>query len=61
MPWLLLDLLIALAAIAMLVLVLLRLWRRLKSFSRAVREAGDAVAVASDRLAAAQAEAPERR
>ena len=61
MPWLLLDLLIALAAIAMLVLVLLRLGRRLTSFSRAGREAGDAVAVARDRLAAAQAEAPERR
>ncbi|HUR51509.1 MAG TPA: hypothetical protein VMZ11_05250 [Mycobacteriales bacterium] len=54
MRWVLLDVAIALAALGFLAKVLLGLWRRVKVLFTAVGEAGEAVAVASDALAAAQ-------
>lgn len=61
MRWILLDVGIALLAITFLLLVLLRLWRSVKAFSRTVGDAGSAVTAASDKLAAAQGAAPQRR
>ena len=55
MRWILLDLAIALAALAVLSVLVLRLWRRVKALSAVVTAAGDTLAQASDALAAAQA------
>ena len=61
MRWVLLDLLIALSALACLGVVVVRLWRKVKELSREVTRAGDAVARASDGLAQAQDASPARR
>lgn len=55
MLWILLDAAIALAAIGMLLMVALRLWRQLKAFGRTAAAAGDRVGAASAGLEAAQA------
>ena len=54
--WILLDVAIALAALAVLAVLVLRLWRKVKALSATVTAAGERVGEASDRLAAAQAE-----
>jgi hypothetical protein len=56
--WILLDLVIALVALAVLAVLVRRLWRAVKALSGAVATAGDTIAAASDALAAAQAEGP---
>ena len=56
MTWILIDLAIALAALAVLAVLVLGLWRRVKALSGAVAKAGSAVAVATDALAVAQAD-----
>lgn len=61
MLWLAVDLALALLALGLLVAVSLRLWRALRTLSRAVGDASAAVGTASDRLAGAQAQAPQRR
>lgn len=58
MRWILLDLAIAVAALVVLAVLVLGLWRKVKALSRTVTVAGDVVAEASDRLAAAQASGP---
>ncbi len=56
MLWLAIDLLLALVAVGLLLLVAVRLWHKVRAFSRAVGEASTAVGVAADALAAAQAQ-----
>ena len=58
MRWVLLDLVIALAALAVLAVLVLGLWRKVKALSAAVTVAGETVAKATDGLAAAQAAGP---
>lgn len=58
MTWILIDLAIALLALGLLAVLVLRLWKRVKALSKAVTAAGDAVTQASDALAAAQGEGP---
>lgn len=58
MRWVLLDVGIALAALAVLAVLVLGLWRKVKALSAAVAVAGATVAEATDRLAAAQAAGP---
>jgi hypothetical protein len=59
--WIAVDVLLGVLSLVLLGLVLLRLWRSVKAFTRAAGEAGDAVGAASDRLSAVQAEGPRRR
>ena len=61
MLWVLVDVAIGLLAVLGLAVAILRVWRRAKVLTRAVGEAGDAVAVVNERLAAAQAAMPTRR
>jgi hypothetical protein len=56
--WILLDLAIALAALAVLAVLVLGLWRKVKALSAAVVVAGETVGAATDRLAAAQSAGP---
>jgi hypothetical protein len=56
--WILLDLAIAFAALGLLAVLVLSLYRKVKALSRAVGTAGETVAVASDALAAAQSAGP---
>jgi len=56
--WILLDVAIALAALAVLAVLVLGLWRRVKALSATVAVAGETVGQATDRLAAAQASGP---
>jgi hypothetical protein len=56
--WILLDLAIALAALAVLAVLVLGLWRKVKALSSTVTTAGEAVGRATDALAAAQAAGP---
>ena len=56
--WILLDVAIALAALAVLAVLVLGLWRKVKALSATVAVAGEAVGSATDRLAAAQATGP---
>ena len=56
--WILLDVAIALAALAVLAVLVLGLWRKVKALSAAVSVAGETVGQATDRLAAAQADGP---
>jgi uncharacterized protein YoxC len=56
--WILLDVAIALAALAVLAVLVLGLWRKVKALSAAVAVAGETVGQATDRLAAAQADGP---
>ena len=51
MRWVLLDLMIALAALVCLGVVVLRLWRKVKALSVEVGRAGERVGVATDELA----------
>ena len=58
MTWILIDLAIALAALAVLAVLVLGLWRRVRALSRAVTTAGQTVASATEALEAAQAAGP---
>jgi hypothetical protein len=57
-PWLLVDLLLVLVALALLVLCGLQLWWGVKRLGREVSAAGEKVAAASDALAQVQAQDP---
>ncbi len=54
--WILLDVAIAVAALAVLAVLVLGLWRKVKALSATVAAAGERVGEATDRLAAVQAE-----
>ena len=56
--WILLDVVVALAALAVLAVLVLGLWRKVEALSAAVAVAGETVGQATDRLAAAQAAGP---
>jgi hypothetical protein len=56
--WVLLDLAIALAALAVLAALVFGLWRKVKALATAVTVAGETVGPATDRLAAAQSAGP---
>jgi hypothetical protein len=56
--WILLDVAIAVAALAVLAVLVLGLWRKVQLLSAAVTVAGETVGAATDRLAAAQAAGP---
>ena len=56
--WILIDLAIALAALAVLAVLVLGLWRKVKALSSAVTVAGETVGQATDRLADAQSAGP---
>ena len=58
MRWILLDVAIALAALAVLAVLVLGLWRKVQALSATVAVAGETVGQATDRLAAAQAAGP---
>ena len=58
MRWILLDLAIALAALALLAVLVLRLWRRVKALSGVVTAAGQRLGQATDALEAAQSGRP---
>ena len=58
MTWILIDLAIALAALAVLAVLLLRLWKRVKALSRTVSAAGETIASATEALEAAQSAGP---
>lgn len=60
MLWLLLDLLLVLAAFVGLGVAGLTLWRRIKELSRQVAKAGETVGAASETLAAAQSPTSHR-
>ena len=52
--WILLDVAIAVAALVVLAVLVLGLWRKVKALSSTVSSAGEAIAAATDRLDAAQ-------
>ena len=56
--WILLDVTIAVAALAVLAVLVLGLWRKVKALSSAVAVAGETVGQATDRLADAQSAGP---
>jgi len=56
--WILIDLALALLAIAGLGLLLLRLWRKVKELSTTVARASDTIGQATDALVVAQAQGP---
>jgi hypothetical protein len=56
--WILLDVAIAVAALVVLAVLVLGLWRKVKALSAAVAVAGETVGAATDRLAAAQSSGP---
>ena len=58
MTWILIDLAIALVALAVLAVLLLGLWKRVKALSRVVGSAGERLATATEALEAAQAAGP---
>ena len=58
MTWVLLDVAIALAALAVLAVLVLGLWRKVKALSAAVAVAGETVGEATERLAAVQSAGP---
>ena len=58
MRWILLDVVLALGALAVLALLSLRLWRKVKSLSRTVSRAGETVATATEALALVQGDGP---
>jgi len=58
--WVVLDILLVLAALTGLALVLLGLWRKVKELGREVVRAGEAIGKATDELAQLQAEMPPR-
>jgi hypothetical protein len=59
--WLALDIAIPLVAVLLMVRGGLHLWRRTKRLTAEIGKASDAVGVANDALAGAQASAPRRR
>ncbi len=59
--WILLDVAIAVAALVVLAVLVLGLWRKVKALSSAVTLAGESVGQATDRLAAAQSAGPVGR
>ena len=60
MLWVLIDVLLGLAALVGLALVVLGLWRQIKDLGREVARAGDALGRATDDLAALQAKTAAR-
>lgn len=58
MPWLLVDVVLALLALAVLGFSALSLWRAVKGLGREIGRAGTEVGAATDALARVQAEAP---
>jgi hypothetical protein len=56
--WVVLDILLVLAALTGLALVLLGLWRKVKELGREVARAGEAITKATDDLARVQAQTP---
>jgi hypothetical protein len=56
--WLLIDVLLGVIAFSVLGMLLLKLWRQVRSLGAEVSRAGDAIAQATDELARVQAEAP---
>ena len=56
--WVVVDILLVLASLAVLAFVLLGLWRKVKELGHEVARAGDAIAQATDELARVQAETP---
>ena len=58
MRWILVDVVLALLALGLLVLVGLSLWRRVKALGREVSRAGELVSRATAQLEQVQAEAP---
>jgi hypothetical protein len=60
-PWVALDVAIAVLPLVGIGLVLLRLWRSVKALTRTAGEAGESVGAATDRLAAVQAAGDRRR
>lgn len=59
MLWVLIDVVMAVAALAVLGVVVLGLWRKVKELGREVSRAGEAIGAATDKLAELQAERPE--
>jgi uncharacterized membrane protein len=58
MTWILIDVAIAVAALAVLAVLVLGLWRKVKALSHTVSVAGETLTEATDRLAAAQLSGP---
>jgi hypothetical protein len=56
--WVLIDILLALAALAGLALVVLGLWRKVKDLGRELGRAGEAIGRATEELAELQATLP---
>jgi len=56
--WILIDVAIAVAALTVLAVLVLGLWRKVKALSATVTRAGETLGQASDRLADAQAGGP---
>jgi hypothetical protein len=57
-PWVLVDVGIALLAVGLLIGAAVGLWRGVRAFFRTARAASEKVSVATDALAAAQADRP---
>ena len=58
MRWILVDVVLVLLALAVLAVLALGLWRKVKALSRAVSQAGEQVTRATDALAVAQGAGP---
>ena len=58
MRWILLDVAIALAALAVLAVLVLGLWRRVKALTAVVSAAGETIGSATDALEVAQSAGP---
>ena len=58
MSWILVDVVLVLLAMAVLAVLALGLWRKVKALSRAVSQAGEQVTRATDALAVAQGAGP---
>ena len=56
--WILLDVAIAVAALVVLAVLVLGLWRKVKALSSTVSTASETIAAATDRLDAAQLAGP---
>jgi Sec-independent protein translocase protein TatA len=57
--WVLVDVLLVVAALAVLAVLVLGLWRKVRDLGREVGRAGEAIGRATDQLAELQAERPE--
>ncbi|MBK5307791.1 MAG: hypothetical protein JJD92_13995 [Frankiaceae bacterium] len=58
MLWVIVDIVLAVLALAGLGLVVLNLWRKVKELGREVARAGEAISAATDQLADVQAQLP---